>query len=152
MTDLIIKRGLNLKIGHAILNRPTTVSLSGLFRDHNSGSDKLKFVGHLRGHMSKIWDEREKSLENEYFHRKEQELIEKLRAKRAEEEQREETAASAIHCPKCDGTLTEITFEDMQIDRCNKCNGVWLDAGELERLIGKEETGWLSRMWQSVTG
>ena len=28
--------------------------------------------------MSKIWDEREKSLENEYFRRKEQELIENL--------------------------------------------------------------------------
>ena len=36
--------------------------------------------------MSKIWDEREKSLENEYFRRKEQELIEQLRTKRADQE------------------------------------------------------------------
>lgn len=96
--------------------------------------------------MSKIWNEREKSLENEYFRRKEQELVEKLRAKRAEEEQREQAEASAIQCPKCEGTLVEITFEGVQIDRCNKCHGVWLDAGELERLTGQEESGWLSRM------
>lgn len=96
--------------------------------------------------MSKIWDERKKSIEEEYFRRKEQELVEKLRAKRAEEEQREQAEASAIHCPKCEGTLVEITFEDVQIDRCNKCHGVWLDAGELERLTGQEESGWLSRM------
>jgi len=101
--------------------------------------------------MSKIWDEREKSLENEYFRRKEQELIEKLRAKRAEEEKRV-TAAAAVHCPKCDGTLSEITFDDVQIDRCNKCNGVWLDSGELERLIAKDESGWLSRWWNIVVG
>jgi len=100
--------------------------------------------------MSKIWDEREKSLEEEYFHRKEQELIEKLRARRAEDEQHEKAQASAIHCPKCDGTLEEITYEGVQVDRCNKCNGVWLDAGELERLTSQEEhQGWLSRMWQS---
>jgi hypothetical protein len=97
--------------------------------------------------MSKIWDEREKSLENEYFRRKEQELIDKLRAKRAETEKPD---SSILLCPKCDGTLAEFTFENVQIDRCNSCNGVWLDAGELERLIGQEETGWLGRMWQSL--
>lgn len=96
--------------------------------------------------MSKIWDEREKSLEEEYFRRQEQELIEKLRAKRAAE-------ASVVHCPKCDGALVELTYDGVQIDRCNKCKGVWLDAGELERLTQQEEEsqGWLGRMWRSLS-
>jgi len=99
--------------------------------------------------MSKIWDERQKSLEEEYFRRKEQELIEQMRAKRAEAERQ----ASAIQCPKCEGTLDELTFDEIQIDRCNKCNGVWLDAGEMERLIGKQEShGWLSRLWRGLAG
>jgi Zn-finger nucleic acid-binding protein len=102
--------------------------------------------------MSKIWDEREKALEEEYFHRKEKELIEKLRAQRAEEEQRRQAQASAVHCPKCDGVLVELIFEKVQIDRCDKCAGVWLDAGELERLTGREEAGWLSRMWRGLAG
>jgi len=101
--------------------------------------------------MSKIWDEREKSLENDYFRRKEQELIEKLRAKRAEAEQAKSVQASALLCPKCDGTLVEIPFEEVQIDRCNKCHGVWLDEGELERLTG-QESGWLSSFWKSLSG
>ena len=101
--------------------------------------------------MSKIWDEREKSLENDYFRRKEQELIEKLRAKRAEAEQAKSSEASALQCPKCDGSLVEITFEEVQIDRCNNCHGVWLDAGELERLTG-QESGWLSGFWKSLSG
>ena len=104
--------------------------------------------------MSKIWDEREKSLENEYFRRKEQELVEKLRAKRAQEKEREKAETSAIHCPKCDGTLVEVTFEDVQIDRCNKCDGVWLDSGELELLSLKQEQsqGWMNRLRKSLAG
>ena len=102
--------------------------------------------------MSKIWDEREKSLEEEYFRRKERELIERLRAKRAEEEGGREAPRPAINCPKCDGVLVEITHEGVQIERCEKCNGVWLDAGELERLTSQDEHhGWLSRMWRSLT-
>ena len=104
--------------------------------------------------MSKIWDEREKSLENEYFRRKEQELVEKLRAKRAQEKEGEKAETSAIHCPKCDGMLVEVTFEDVQIDRCNKCNGVWLDSGELELLSLKQEQsqGWMNRLRKSLAG
>ena len=99
--------------------------------------------------MSKIWNEREKSLEEEYFRRKEQELIEQMRAKRAEAERQ----ASAIQCPKCEGTLDELTFDEIQIDRCNKCNGVWLDAGELEQLVSNQEShGWLSRLWRGLAG
>jgi hypothetical protein len=100
--------------------------------------------------MSKIWDEREKTLENEYFRRKEQELIEKLRAKRAQAEN-EPAQASALQCPRCDGALIEISFEEVLIDRCNKCHGLWLDAGELERLTG-QESGWLSSFWKSLRG
>lgn len=99
--------------------------------------------------MSDTWDERKKSLEEEYFRRKEQEAIEKLRAQRAEEGQ----AAAALQCPKCDGTLVVVVYEDVRIDRCNKCNGVWLDAGELEQLTQQEKHhGWLGRMWQGLSG
>ena len=97
--------------------------------------------------MSDAWDDRKKALEEDYFRRKEQETIEKMRAQMAAEQQQ---AAATLKCPKCDGTLSELTFEEVQIDRCNKCNGVWLDAGELERLTKREGGGgWLSRLWGS---
>src|SRR4029450_11561207 len=101
--------------------------------------------------MSKQWDEREKGLENEYFRRKEQELIEKLHAQRAE---KAKAIASIIHCPKCDGTLILHTFEDVQIDRCNKCSGIWLHPLELELLVLKRQQneGWVIRMWKHITG
>ena len=104
--------------------------------------------------MSKIWDEKKKSQEEEYFRRKEQEAIEKMRAKREAEAKAREAAGETLQCPKCDGSLAEIALGKVAIDRCNKCLGVWLDAGELELLINqeeREEKGWLSRMWRNAS-
>ena len=94
--------------------------------------------------MSNPLDDRKKALEEDYFRRKEQELIEKMRA-RMDEEKR---ASEALQCPKCEGKLVEVGFEGVQIDLCDKCGGAWLDAGELETLT-KKEAGWFSRLWAS---
>ncbi len=99
--------------------------------------------------MSDIFDDRRKALENEYFRRKEREAIEKLRAKMSAEEQAKVAAASALQCPKCDGTLEGVVVEKVEIDVCNTCGGVWLDAGELEQLSKRETGGFLSRLWGS---
>lgn len=102
--------------------------------------------------MSDIWDDRKKALEEEYFRRKEQEALEKLRKEMAAENEAKDQATAALRCPRCDGTLATIIFEEVQIERCNRCRGVWLDAGALERLRTRERGGWLSRLWQSVSG
>jgi len=44
-----------------------------------------------------------------------------------------------MKCPKCGGQLHEVTFRGVSIDRCSFCGGVWLDAGELEKLAGEED-------------
>lgn len=38
-----------------------------------------------------------------------------------------------MHCPKCSGTELEavLTRQGVEIDRCPRCHGVWLDRGEL---------------------
>jgi len=37
-------------------------------------------------------------------------------------------------------------YEGIKIDVCNKCTGVWLDAGELAQIAAKDEegSGWLA--------
>ena len=89
-------------------------------------------------------EDREKALENEYFHRQEQELIAKMKAKLATEN----TDASHLNCPKCDGKLVESDFEGIKIDVCNKCHGVWFDAGELAAVQNKdgEKSSWFGRL------
>ena len=41
------------------------------------------------------------------------------------------------------------TYEGITIDVCNKCTGVWLDAGELAQVATKEEGtgGWFGKIF-----
>ncbi len=98
--------------------------------------------------MPDIFDDRRKGLEEEYFHRKNKEALEKLRAKVAVAEEAKTAGTSTMQCPRCDGKLEPRTFEDVEIDTCDKCGGVWLDSGELEQLT-KRESGWFGRLWSS---
>ncbi|QQS34124.1 MAG: zf-TFIIB domain-containing protein [Acidobacteriota bacterium] len=91
-------------------------------------------------------EDRGQALENEYFRRQEQELIAKMKAKLEQEESKN----LAIGCPKCDGTLVEADFESIKIDVCDKCSGVWLDAGELAQVVDKEkgdDGGWFGKLF-----
>ncbi|MCB1979595.1 MAG: zf-TFIIB domain-containing protein [Burkholderiaceae bacterium] len=41
-----------------------------------------------------------------------------------------------MNCPHCpDTTLVISERSDIEIDYCPKCRGVWLDRGELDKLI-----------------
>ena len=101
--------------------------------------------------MTNGMDDRRKSLEEEYFHRKNQEAIEKLREKMRVAAEAKAAGKSSMQCPRCDGHLNESVFENVTIDTCEKCGGVWLDSGELEQLTRNESAsgGWLSRLWRS---
>lgn len=90
-------------------------------------------------------EDRGQALENAYFRRKEQELIARMKAKIEDEDAK----SLEIKCPKCDGTLVEADFESIKIDVCNKCSGVWLDAGELTQIVGKEDEGggWFGKVF-----
>ena len=95
--------------------------------------------------MSDGMDERRKGLEEEYFHRKNQEAIEKLREKMKVAAEAKAAGTSSMKCPRCDGTLKESKFEEVPIDTCDKCGGVWLDSGELEQLTQTDIARWFSQ-------
>jgi len=83
--------------------------------------------------------------EEEHFARMEYE-----RKKKIEEEKHKTLAAGErkrlqeIHymrCPKCGMELIEIGYKGIKIDRCSECEGIWLDAGELETVSKLEKSG-----------
>jgi uncharacterized protein with PIN domain len=91
-------------------------------------------------------DDRRKGLEEEYFHRKNQEAIEKLRDKMKVSEDAKAAGTSSMRCPRCDGALNETQFEEVAIDTCEKCGGIWLDSGELSQLMRREGGNWFGRL------
>jgi Zn-finger nucleic acid-binding protein len=44
-------------------------------------------------------------------------------------------AAQALTCPKCGGEMRNYERNGVQVDQCSECRGIFLDRGELERLI-----------------
>lgn len=41
---------------------------------------------------------------------------------------------NALNCPKCDGNLKKVIYNHVEIDRCEKCHGLWFDSLEAETL------------------
>ena len=42
-----------------------------------------------------------------------------------------------MKCPNCEETLVMTERQGVEIDYCPKCRGVWLDKGELDKIIEK---------------
>ena len=42
-----------------------------------------------------------------------------------------------MDCPVCENAMITLELEDVEIDHCVNCGGIWLDAGELELLLGE---------------
>lgn len=82
----------------------------------------------------------ERANEDRYFAVKEHELIEGMKAEfqKVELGRRE---GQIVNCPKCPGKLEGYKFMDFVLDRCENCEGVWLDKGELEGLLRKAARG-----------
>jgi len=49
-------------------------------------------------------------------------------------EARSEGAAKTLACPKCRATMAPVTFEEITVDRCTGCGGLWFDVMEQRRL------------------
>jgi len=79
-------------------------------------------------------DEKPSRNEEEYFARRNAELIAEQRAKLDETRQNRERASHFMKCPRCGADLREREYHHVRIDECNECGGMWLDKGELEML------------------
>jgi hypothetical protein len=88
--------------------------------------------------------------EDEWFRQNELELLEAARLARlarqaereAQEKAEERQRTKALHfmkCPKCGHDLRAEVLEGIEIDRCTFCEGIFLDAGEIEQLFLKQK-------------
>jgi hypothetical protein len=84
-------------------------------------------------------------LEEEFIVRQEfqkRKEIEEEKHKRLQAE--EKNRLKELHymrCPKCGMELIEIDYKHIKIDKCSECDGLWLDAGEIEMISKLEKPG-----------
>lgn len=46
-----------------------------------------------------------------------------------------------MRCPRCATELVERTRVGVAVDACDRCRGVWLDRGELEKILAMLREG-----------
>ena len=44
----------------------------------------------------------------------------------------------SLTCPKCRGDMRTYERSGVTVDQCGECRGIFLDRGELERLVDAE--------------
>jgi len=83
--------------------------------------------------------------EEEFMARTEYERLKKIKEVNhknlAEEEKKRQKELHFMKCPKCGMELIAIDYKGIEVDKCSECEGIWLDAGELETVSNLEKSG-----------
>jgi len=101
-----------------------TVSVKGVVLDVCESCDGIWFD---RDELSKIIFSSEEELQNSPLS---ESLIDDKTSHPADEDYR--------LCPKCSSLMNHVLYpyeSSVLIDRCIKCNGIWLDDGEIKKII-----------------
>ena len=92
--------------------------------------------------------------EDEYFMKLDAERIAKMREsldkKREGETKQHHKDTHWMKCPKCGSDLEEINYQNVMVDKCKECQGIWFDQGELELLVqgqAKMTKGFLKKLF-----
>lgn len=83
--------------------------------------------------------------EEEHIARMEYERLKKLEVEKhkklVEEKKKTVKELHYMRCPKCGMELIAIDYKGIEVDKCSECEGIWLDAGELEAVSKLEKSG-----------
>ncbi|MGH7818534.1 MAG: zf-TFIIB domain-containing protein [Candidatus Binatia bacterium] len=88
--------------------------------------------------------DKERADEDRYFAERDRAALEKIKARKEQENEAALKEGARGRCPKDGEKLSIIEIEQVVIEQCPSCRGIWLDDGELEALSRNEKQGWLS--------
>lgn len=57
-----------------------------------------------------------------------------------------------MDCIKCDGELVKAIIDDVQVDKCDKCSGIWFDFGELKKVLDSSNIDTLRNLVENNMG
>ena len=96
--------------------------------------------------MTDEWKKRENALEADYFSHQEREALERLAKRKTQ---------AARNSPITGKPMVQKSLHGVVIDQCEESGGIWLDAGELERIVeafASEKGGMVQNFFSAVLG
>lgn len=86
----------------------------------------------------------------EYFARSEYDRLKMIEIAKHEklvgEDRRKAQELHYMYCPKCGMNLIEIEYNGIWVDKCSVCEGIWLDASELDTVAHMDKS-WLDKLF-----
>ena len=82
----------------------------------------------------------ERANEDSYFAVQEHELIEQMKSEHQKGEAAKRQALMAT-CPKCSGKFAKHMVKGFVVERCESCEGIWLNKGELAEILRRQAAG-----------
>ena len=78
--------------------------------------------------------------EESYFAMQEHELVEQMKREHQKAEAIKGQALAKM-CPKCSGTMGNFSVKGLEVERCENCEGIWLNKGELAVILRRQAGG-----------
>ncbi len=94
--------------------------------------------------------QKERAEESHYFAERDRELISKLKGQREAEHDATVRELALNRCPRCGVRLTTRLIEEVEIDECDQCQGMWLDKGELEAMSKQKGSHWVKQFFDGM--
>jgi hypothetical protein len=103
--------------------------------------DKPNKLDHMITKES-VWRDLEQSLET---------LRQKRDQERNQVSKKHSSQAYWLRCPKCGGHMEPLQMDQIWVEKCQSCRGIYLDHGELELLSNaKNPAGFWSNLWSRL--
>jgi len=88
--------------------------------------------------------------EDEYFARRDADLLRQQHAAVVRAAAERERKSHHMKCPKCGYDLITGEWDGIHIDQCTHCHGVWFDADEAQALMKTSTPNILGRVFRAV--
>lgn len=78
--------------------------------------------------------------EESYFALQEHELLEQMKSEHQKAEAMKRQALAQT-CPKCSGNFAKYAVKGLEVERCDTCEGIWLNKGALAEILRRQAEG-----------
>ncbi len=94
--------------------------------------------------------DKERGEEDQHFAKRDRELLDKMRTvtQPADESRAQQIAQG--QCPKCGKQLERGRIDDIVLEKCASCNGVWLGRDEIAKLSQHDSESFLGRLFRRI--
>jgi DNA repair exonuclease SbcCD ATPase subunit len=94
--------------------------------------------------------DKERGEEEQHFAKRDRELLQKLRAaSRPTDEMRAQEIPQG-RCPKCGKPLEKGRVDDIVLEKCASCGGLWLGGDEIAKLSQHDSESFLGRLFRRI--